>query len=153
MELENKMNPENKIIKIPNINSYDQEIIDGTLVLTPKKTYITESILLSKDLTNSNIIYCKLKDAELNKLKYRAVLIEIYKDIPTNQILQNTTFNFKLKKINEDGYSWCDDINMSMQNKNSNGTIIEIIKMIKITNYKFEIGIKLSNDDIVYYKN
>ena len=141
------------IIKIQNIDLYTQEIIDGTLILTLKRNYVSEDILLSKDLTNSNITYCKLNNIDLKKLKYKSILIQIYKDMPTNQILQNTTFNFKLNNINgEDGYVWCNDIKMSMQNKDANGTIIEIIKMLKLMHYKFEIGIKLKDNQIIYYK-
>jgi len=31
-----------EIIRIPNINTYDREIIDGTLILIPKRKYIEE---------------------------------------------------------------------------------------------------------------
>jgi hypothetical protein len=34
-----------EVIRIPNIANYTQEIINGDLVLTPKKQYITEEEL------------------------------------------------------------------------------------------------------------
>ena len=38
--------------------------------------------------------------------------------MPTQKILQTTTFNFKLTNENyEKGYKWDDDINMSYQSK------------------------------------
>ena len=36
-----------EIIRIPDIDKYDQEIVDGTLLLTPKKVYIEEFELLN----------------------------------------------------------------------------------------------------------
>ena len=53
--------------------------------------------------------------------------------MPTQKILQETTFNFKLSNENGyNGYLWCEDINMSFQNKDAKNTIIEILKMIKV---------------------
>ena len=72
--------------------------------------------------------------------------------MPTNMILQNTTFNFKLEKINENGYHWHKEINMSMQNKDANLTFKEIIVMVKLNNLSFDIKIKLFNDEIINFK-
>jgi hypothetical protein len=67
-------------------------------------------------------------------------------------ILQNTTFNIKLTNENGNkGYEWCPEINMSIQRKDANGTLKEIIKMIKINNYKIDIGIKLSSNEMIKY--
>ena len=53
--------------------------------------------------------------------------------MPTQKILLETTFNFKLSNENGyNGYLWCEDINMSFQNKDAKNTIIEILKMIKV---------------------
>jgi hypothetical protein len=73
--------------------------------------------------------------------------------MPTQKILQTTTFNFKLtKEIGEKGYTWCDDINMSFQNKDAKRTLKEILNMVKVNNYFFELSIKLETGRIVYYK-
>jgi uncharacterized protein YaiL (DUF2058 family) len=40
---------------------------------------------------------------------------------------------------------------MSIQKKDANGTLKEIIKMIKINNYKIDIGIKLSSNEMIKY--
>ena len=52
------------IIRIPNIINYTQEVINGELVLTPKKIYITEDELKSVQITNSSIIECIIKEDE-----------------------------------------------------------------------------------------
>ena len=147
------------IIRIPNINNYTQEIIDNVLILIPIYNYISEEELLLKSLSNSIIINCIIKDNDdeiiCNSPKsYFRVLIDIYKSLSASFILQNTTFNIKLTNENGNkGYIWCPEINMSVQRKETKGTLKEIIKMINVNNYKIDIQIKLINDEIINYKN
>ena len=148
----------NNIIRIPNINNYRQSIIDNELILTPIYNYISIDVLLDLNLTNSRINYCIITDIEeeiiSNSNRYFRILIDIYKSLSASFILQNTTFNIKL--TNEDGnkgYNWCPEINMSVQGKNSNGTLKEIIKMITLNNYKIDIEIELADGTKNNYKN
>lgn len=146
-----------EIIRIPNISDYTREIINGTLILKPKKKIITEEELKMTSLTKSKIIECYItddNDVMITKAKqYRRILINIWTTIPTQKILQNTTFNFKLTNENgEKGYNWNDKIKMSFQSKDSNGTMKEIIKMCKINNYKLDILIKLENNKLIHFK-
>ena len=39
-----------EVIRIPNIENYTQEIINGELILVPKKQYISENELLRIDV-------------------------------------------------------------------------------------------------------
>jgi hypothetical protein len=147
----------NDIIKIPNINNYKQEIINNTLILTPIYIIVNETELISKELNNSKINYSIIKDnnddiISNDKNKWFPILKDIYISMAASIILQNTTFNIKL--TNENGnkrYDWCPEIKMSIQKKDANGTLKEIIKMIKINNYKIDIGIKLSSNEMIKY--
>ena len=47
-----------EVIRIPNIANYTQEEIDGVLILTPKRIYITEDEITSTNVTNSTIMDC-----------------------------------------------------------------------------------------------
>jgi len=144
-------------IIIKNIENYTQEIINGDLILTPKQYYITLDEFDITCFTKSTILYCEIKnnyDIITNKQKYRSILTAIWKSMPTQKILQYTTFNFKLtdeKGIN--GYNWCSKLNMSFQNKDANNTISEIMKMIQLNNYTIQLKIKLNTERIIYYKN
>ena len=149
----------NNIIRIPNINNYQQLIINNELVLTPIYNYITLDELLDKNLTNSKINYCIITDTNTdnevisNSIKYIKILIDIYKYLPASFILQNTTFNIKLTNENGNrGYTWYSEINMSVQRKEANLTFKEIIKMINLNNYKIDIEIELSNGEKINYK-
>jgi hypothetical protein len=145
-----------ELIRIPNIENYTQEIINGELILTPKKQYMTENELIITRLINSTIEECLIKKEEeiiSMNTSYRSVLIDIWKSMPTQQILQTTTFNFKLTNENgEKGYRWCDDINMSFQNKDATGTLKEILNMVKVNKLTIKLSIKLETGRIIHFK-
>jgi len=148
----------NEIIRIPNIENYTIEIINGELIATPKMLFITEFELTNIDLAHSTIKKCIIKRGveiiSIDKIYYRPICIDIWKSMPTQKILQETTFNFKLSNENGyNGYLWCEDINMSFQNKDAKNTIIEILKMIKVNNYYIDLIIKLQTGKIINYKN
>jgi len=145
-----------ELIRIPNIETYTQEIINGELILTPKKQYMTENELNMTQIIHSTIEECIIKKEEATistKTGYRSLLVDIWKSIPTQKILQTTTFNFKLTKENgEKGYKWCDDIHMSFQNKDARGTLKEIVNMVKVNKFTIELSIKLETGRIVHFK-
>jgi hypothetical protein len=145
-----------ELIRIPNIENYTQEIINGELILTPKKQYMTENELNITQLTQSTIVECLIKKEEdtiSTNTSYRSVLVDIWKSMPTQKILQTTTFNFKLKNENgEKGYKWCDDIHMSFQNKDSKGTLKEILNMVKVNKLTIKLSIRLETGRIVNFK-
>ena len=145
-----------ELIRIPNIENYTQEIINGELILTPKKQYITENELNITHITHSTIEECLIKKEEetiSKKTSYRSVLVDIWKSMPTQKILQTTTINFKLTNENgENGYKWCDDIRMSFQSKDARATLKEILNMVKVNKLTIKLSIKLETGRIVHFK-
>jgi|SaaInlV_125m_DNA_1040241.scaffolds.fasta_scaffold42800_3 hypothetical protein len=145
-----------ELIRIPNIEKYTQEIINGELILTPKKQYITENELNMTQIAYSAIEKCIIKKEGViisTNNNYRSVLIDVWKSMPTQKILQTTTFNFKLtKETGEKGYNWCDVINMSFQNKDATGSLKEIVNMVKVNNLTIDLSIKLETGGIVNFK-
>lgn len=145
-----------ELIRIPNIEKYTQEIINGELILTPKKQYMTENELNMTLIKKSKIEECLIKKGDeiiSTNTKYRSVLVEIWKSMPTQKILQTSTFNFKLTNENsEKGYCWCNDIHMSFQSKDAVGTLKEIINMVKVNKLTLDLSIKLETGKIVHFK-
>jgi hypothetical protein len=145
-----------EIIRIPNIEKYTQEIINGELILTPKEIYITEDEFNEIKLNSSKILECIVKKGEeiiTNKLKYRSILDDIWISMPTQKILQTTTFNMKLTDENGlDGYNWCPRLNLSIQNKDATYTMKEILNMVKVNNYSLKIIIQLETNIIIKFK-
>ena len=72
--------------------------------------------------------------------------------MPTNKILQNTYFNFKLEDVKGNkGYDWCDDIKMSFQSRDAPSTLKEAIDMCKLNKYTMEITIKFKDGMVGEY--
>jgi hypothetical protein len=144
------------IIRIPKIENYIQEIINGDLILTPKKQYLTENELYMTQITNSSIVECLIQKGEekiSTEKSYRGALIDIWKSMPTQKILQTTSFNFKLTNENgKKGYYWCDEIKMSFQNKDDEQTLKEIIRMVKENKLTIMLIIKLEIGRMVHFK-
>ncbi len=140
-----------KEIKIPHISNYIMEIVDDTLILTSKLNYITESDMNKTCLIDSIVLSCKINDEEVDRLKYKSILIYIYKKMTATMIVQNTEMNIKLIETNENGYTWYKDLGMSIQGKDSNLTFKEILRMIKLNQMKLEIEIQLKNKEIIRF--
>ena len=145
-----------EIIRIPNIQNYTQEIINEELILTPKRNYISVNEMIITNIKKSTIKDCLIKKKEeiisINT-RYQSILNDIWKSMTTQKILQNTTFNFKLTNENgEKGYNWSNEISMSFQGKDANGTFKEIINMIKVNNMSINISIQLHTGEMIYFK-
>ena len=144
------------VSRVPNIENYTQEIINGELILTPKKQYITEEELRRAQLTHSVIKECIIKQGdEIISVAqaYRSIIVDIWKSMPTQQILQNTTFNFKLTNENGKlGYNWCNEVHMSFQGKDAKGTLVEILKMANLNNLTIELSILLHPNALIHFK-
>jgi len=124
----------------------------------PKKNYITEIELMKKEqITSSTIENCLIKKGEeiisTNKKSYRSVLVKIWGEMTFEQI--QATTKFKISKENEHGkkgLTWCADLNMSFQNKDSFGTLKEILRMIKVNKMSINLSIKFKTGRIVHFK-
>ena len=145
-----------EVIRIPNIERYTQEIVNGELILTPKTQYITENELHRTQTKYSTPVECVIKKEGVTistSTSYRGILVDVWKSTPTQKILQTTTFNFKLtKETGEKGYHWCDDIHMSFQNKDAPGALKEIVNMVKVNNLTIDLSIKLKTGRIIHFK-
>ena len=152
--------------RISNIANYTLEITNGSLILRPKshpdpdpeKQYMTENELLTDALRGSKVEECIIKKEEATistrtNSDYKPILVDIWKSMPTQQIIKTTKFNIKLTNENgEKGYKWCKDIHMSVQNKDARYTLKEILNMVKVNKFTIELSIKLKTGRIVHFK-
>lgn len=144
-----------KIIEIPDIDKYNISILNGLMTLTLKEDLITE---LPTSLTNTKIKNCRIYKKSNHDLissdrkAFRTVLVDIWKSMPTQKIIQNTTFNIELENMEGNkGYTYHKDLKFSFQSKDTNGTWKEIVKMVELNNYQMEIVIQLTDGKIVEY--
>jgi hypothetical protein len=140
-------------IIIPNINQYHR-ILDrysNRLVLNPKPEFIEESKLFEYDLRESKITECCINDNLYKSVKYRQMLIHIYKMMDKHDIISKTTMNVCQQKVYEKGFMYYDDIGLSIQGADCRRTLKEIIRLSRIQEYTIKLSIKLKNNRIVKF--
>lgn len=107
------------------------------------------------DFTYSTIEGCiivnKEGDIVSDNKSFRGILIDIWKTMEKEEIKETSTFTFKSgNKRGLKGYNWCEAINMSFQNKDSNKSLNEIRKMVEVNNLTIDLSIKLRTGEIVH---
>jgi len=107
------------------------------------------------DFTSSTIEGCiivnKEGDIVSDNKSFRGILIDIWKTMEKEVIKETSTFKFKSgNKRGLKGYNWCEAINMSFQNKDSNKSLNEIRKMVEVNNLTIDLSITLRTGEIVH---
>jgi hypothetical protein len=142
---------------VPNIENYNMEITDNIMTLKLKKLNISDDQINKATFTKSTILFCLVtkKDGSFvtNKGTYFEILEDIWKNMPAQQLLQNTTFDFKMThEKGFQGFWWNESLNMSLRLKNKNETLKEIIKMVKLNGYKLMMTVQLKNKTILQFE-
>ena len=115
---------------------------------------------LLKDFTHSKIKKYKIvkkgpAHETIISTGQKGVGIDILADILSTMAgmwWNESTFNFKSTNVNgKNGYIWNEKVKMSIQGKDANNTIREIIRLSIINNYTFDIEIQLQNNEIISY--
>ena len=133
------------------------EIINGVLMLTPSNVFIIEEEFQKKDFLNDSIILqCEIKNNEeiiSKKTTYIGLLIDVWKTMSNERVIQTTKFKFSLKDESENNMLvWYEEINMYVATKDANNTFKELLNMIKINNYSIKISIKLKEGRVIQLK-
>jgi hypothetical protein len=142
---------------IHNSENCTLEIINGVLMLTPTNVFISEEEFQKNDFLNDSIILqCEIKNNEeivSKKTTYIGLLIDVWKTISNQRVIQTTKFKFSLKDENENNMLvWYEEINMYVATKDANNTFKELLNMIKINNYSIKISIKLKEGRVIQFK-
>ena len=109
--------------------------------------------LFKKDLTKSSIVECKINDKNIQKKKYRPILIELYEQTDRDIILDKTSLTgISTEEINGKGYKYYEQLDLYIQGVDGPCTLREIINIIKIKNFKMELKIKLKNGELIKFR-
>jgi hypothetical protein len=129
---------------LDNIN-YTITNLDNGDKLLKKITHI--NIIDVKNIKKSIILECLIDNKELNKLKYKLILEQIYKIINDgSKIIKNTKLNIKTIKKEDEGFYYLDTLGISVQGVDSNKCILEIINQCIENEIDLFMKIKLIND-------
>ena len=117
----------------------------------------TDEFLSSFTLTQSTCLSCVIRNNKGNTIsddttKYAHIMKNIWKHISPQRIFKESTMNLKLGKECENGFRYYDEIGMSYQGKDANGTFREIVHMTKLNRFSLGIHILLKNGKVVRFK-
>jgi hypothetical protein len=123
---------------IHNSENCTLEISNGVLMLTPTNVFISEEEFQKNDFLNDSIILqCEIKNNEeivSKKTTYMGLLIDVWKTMSNQRVIQTTKFTFSSFNENENNMLvWYEEINMYVATKDANNTFKELLNMIKIT--------------------
>jgi len=145
-----------KII-IKNINNYSIKIVNNDMIICKNELeleLITYNELMKKNLRNSKIIYVKIDNQLIpNITKYKKLIKYIYTKLDRQTIINNTLINISIEEINDRGYQFESDINLSIQGTDAKTSLKEIINQITKNNQIIEIKIKLKSLEEIIYKS
>ena len=132
----------------------------------PRIKYISEEQFKKVNFTHSEIQQCEIRnrngDLISDNITYRGICRDIWKSMKTTKMIKHTTFNYKnlieQKEPIGNGFKWCKEAGLYIQDKNANGTILEILNMVNVQRYTIEISIQLKDSDKkdikkIYFKN
>ena len=124
------------------------------------KDYSTEQQLKKIDLVRSNIKACIIKDGKKvissGESRYARIFVDVMKAIKSHtEIANNCSANFSSDKQDKGvkGYRYVDGLELAYQGKDSNGTLQDIIQLVKYKKYTMYLEIELQDGRRVYFKN
>jgi len=140
---------------IENIEKYEYEVIDGNLKFTPK-LLTCEELLRKYSYKKSSIEECNIINRDKiisTSTKYNRIMKDIMCIMDTHQILNNMGTTVKLTNENGlNGYNWDEKLRVSIRNKDADGTLKEIIKLVNLNNISIDLRIKLESGEIVHFR-
>jgi hypothetical protein len=145
---------DNKNIYIKNISKYSIMFRDNSLILEMKDNeYVSEKELLSQDLKYSSLQNCYINNKICKSSKYASFLIELYKSISDKDFVSNSTMNIERGNRYDSGYTYCQSLGISIQGKDTLGTLKEIFHISNKYNINIELEILLRNKKVIGYRS
>lgn len=102
------------------------------------------------DFKKSEILSCFVNNKEINRLKYKCVLEEVYHIINDgSSIIKKTKLNIKTIRKENEGYYYLELLGISVQGADSNKCISEICNQCIENEIPFKMNIKLYNNILI----
>ena len=137
---------------------YKVETINGEIIVSLKQKYISDKELNKINLAKSHILNCIIKNKNSNTIitkhtKYFSILKEIWHTMSPTRVVKTSDFKIEIgdKKCVK-GYIFDKNLGLSIQRKDANQTMKEIINMLRVNNYSIDIKIQLNGGKVINYK-
>jgi len=98
----------------------------------------------------STIDRCTVNNQELDRLKYKSILSDIYNMVGCGaKIIKNSVLNIMTIKKEDSGFYYLDNLGISIQGADSNKCLLEIMHQCIKNNFNLMIAIELSDGGFV----
>ena len=145
MEIENEINQLKQKIKDLEIKKQLNE-----------KRNITKEELEDTSLTSSSIQECNIYNSDneviTTNTSYRGIFTKTLKAGNGRDAIILLT-NTEPGKHTTKGFNYIEELQISFQGKDANGTMKDILTLIEANNYSINITIKLKDNTLFYYEN
>ena len=127
--------------------------------ITNKVNFLINDNENIKLIKNNNMRFSKIKKSIINnkdtKIKSYSPLIKYcYQQInDINKIIKNTTMQIENGTRTTNGFTYFDELNISIQGADAKHSIIEIIMQCIINKFSFDIEIELKNNKVLKLKS
>lgn len=114
--------------------------------------------LSTLSFTHSTVLCCNIRNGSgvhiVNNSKksiaYKSILIALLASLPVQKMLKMTTCNIKLSdEKGANGYSWCQELQMSIQGRSATSTMCEILRLVELNQYYLLMMVKMQDGKIV----
>lgn len=140
---------------IKDIENYNLRFINGDLHISPR-VFIKHEIE-DNDIKFSTITKVKINDELVDITKYTPLLtyvitkIKIEKEVNVKDIVDKIGFNFKVGEYSLEGFTYKEELGISIQNKAAYDTFKAIEKLVKFYEYSLTLKLKTKTSKIVKY--
>jgi len=135
------------------LDDFNYEVIDNTLIVKRKEIEISEELLFRTDLTYSTILSAKYND-DIYPTSYKGILDKLLCYFTAKKLKEISLFTSRIKdgEYPYDGHYYIEKLNISYVGLSSNDSKKEILNLLKHLDCEFELKIKLNNNRIIIFK-
>jgi len=154
----NNITINNKTIVIDNISKYNISFKDNKLILYYKdNTYLSKKELFQQDLKYSILKKACMCENEYKNIKYKSFLVKLYdyisQEVDSKTLIENSTMNITEEQRTDSGYTYYPKLKVSIQGKDTNKTLKEIVHTSETYNIQLTLEILLKNKKVIRYRN
>ena len=154
----NNITINNKTIVIDNISKYNISFKDNKLILCYRdNTYISKKELFQQDLKYSILKKACIYENEYKNIKYKSFLLKLYdyisQEVDSKTLIENSTMNITEEQRTDSGYTYYPKLKVSIQGKDTNKTLKEIVHTSETYNIQLTLEILLKNKKVIRYRN
>jgi len=137
------------------LDEYAYEIVDNKLIVRAKRKYSTQKEIM-KNAISSSIQECIVYSGTTlvsEEKKWSPAIRKMWAKVDKKTLREITTFNIMYgDQEGHLGYNYCEELQISHQNKDARGCFAEMVNLCEKLNMTLQLTLKIESGEILYYK-